>query len=150
MKKVLLGTVSAIAIFMIASCGGGTSDNKGAVVTPPPSAAAPAAGTEAGAAVYKRTCIACHQTDGGGVAGTFPPLAKSDFIADREQTITQVIKGKSGEVTVNGTKYNNVMPPQALSEDDIAAVLTYVYSNFGNTGAAVTVAEVKAVREKIK
>jgi nitrite reductase (NO-forming) len=51
-------------------------------------------------------------------------------------------------MTVNGKEYNNTMPPQQLTDDEVAAVLTYVYTNMGNTGTAVTPAEVKAVREK--
>jgi nitrite reductase (NO-forming) len=105
---------------------------------------------ESGEAIYKRTCLVCHQPNGEGVPGTFPPLAKSDFLIDRENTISQVINGKMGELTVNGVKYNNIMPPQILNDDEIAAVLTYVYANFGNTGKPVTADDVKTIRAKHK
>ncbi len=141
MKKVLLATVSACSIFLLVSCGGNSNE--------PTTRKNPYASAESGEAIYKRTCFACHQLDGKGIANTFPPLAKSDFITDRVQTITQIIKGKSGEVTVNGNKFNNVMPPQGLNDEEIAAVLTYMYSNFGNSGAPVTADEVKAVRAKL-
>ena len=107
-------------------------------------AAKPAAPT--GAEIYKTTCVACHQADGEGMANTYPPLAKSDYLGDKNTVIKQLLKGSSGEITVNGKKYNNTMPPQKLSDEDMAAVLTYVYSNFGNSGPAVTADEVKAVR----
>jgi len=135
--------VSAIAIFLIAaSCGGNESSTSG-------SKGRPAIEVVSGEAVYKRTCITCHQANGAGVPNAFPPLAKSDFLADKDKAITQVIKGQMGEMTVNGAKYNGVMPPQALNDEEVAAVLTYVYGNFGNSGGAITPADVKAVRAKL-
>lgn len=105
-------------------------------------------GTIKGDEVYKKNCVACHQSNGEGISKTFPPLAKSDFLPNREKVIEQVIKGKKGEMVVNGEKYNNMMPPQPLSDDEIAAVLTYVYCSWGNTGNKFTIDEVKAVRNK--
>lgn len=146
--KFALLSVAVVTAGLFASCGSNSTENKdkASVATPPepPVAAAPASGED----VYKRTCAACHQPDGKGIQKTFPPLAKSDFIANKEAVIKQVIEGKTGELIVNGEKYNNTMPPQALSDEEIAAVLTYVYSNFGNTGGPVTADEVKAVRAK--
>jgi nitrite reductase (NO-forming) len=88
---------------------------------------------------------------GDGIENVYPPLAKSDYLADRERAIHQVIKGSSGEIVVNGKKYNNTMPPQQLTDEEVAAVLTFVYTNpnMGNGGAAVTIDEVKAVRAKM-
>ena len=85
---------------------------------------------------------------GDGIANVYPPLAKSDYLADKEKTILQVIKGSSGEIVVNGKTYNNTMPPQQLNDEEVAAVLTYVYTNMGNSGGAVTASEVAAVRAK--
>lgn len=101
-----------------------------------------------GEAVYLGTCSTCHQRDGAGLPGVFPPLANSDFLmADKERSINLVLRGLSGPVTVNGQAYNGVMPPFAnLTDHEIAAVLTYVRSSFGNSGDAVTDAEVAAVR----
>ena len=101
-----------------------------------------------GEAIYKRACASCHMAGGDGIANVYPPLAKSDYLANRENTIKQVIKGSSGEMVVNGKTYNNAMPPQQLNDDEVAAVLTYVYTNMGNSGAPVTAAEVAAVRAK--
>ncbi len=131
-----------IATVSIYSCGG-TSNPTETTSSP----ATPSKVT--GDVVYKKTCITCHQTNGEGIPNTYPPLAKSDFIADKEKTIAQVIKGYSGELTVNGKKYNSAMPAQQLNDEEVAAVLTYVYGNFGNGGTTVTADEVKAVRGKI-
>ncbi len=98
--------------------------------------------------VYKANCAACHQLAGQGVTGAFPPLAKSDFLmADRTRAISVVMHGRSGAITVNGTQYNGVMPSLQLSNTDIAAVLSYVRSTFGNNASdVISVEEVRKVR----
>ncbi|MCB0466134.1 MAG: nitrite reductase, copper-containing [Aequorivita sp.] len=104
---------------------------------------------ELGKNIFGSTCIACHQASGQGVPGAFPPLAKSDFLnADANRAIDIVMRGKTGEITVNGKKYNSVMTAQTLSNKDIANVLTYVYNSWGNNGTEVTEEMVKKVREK--
>ncbi len=104
---------------------------------------------ELGKNIFGSTCIACHQAGGQGVPGAFPPLAKSDFLnADANRAIDIVMHGKTGEITVNGKKYNSVMTAQSLSDRDIANVLTYVYSSWGNNGTVVTEEMVKKQRNK--
>jgi len=99
----------------------------------------------AGEAIYKTTCLACHQATGEGLPNVFPPLAKSDYLMeDKIRAIKQVKMGSDGEITVNGTKYNGVMPPQALDNQQIADVLTYVMNSWGNEGGEVTIEEVDA------
>jgi mono/diheme cytochrome c family protein len=101
-----------------------------------------------GKAVYAKTCVACHQATGTGIPGAFPPLAKSDYLnKDVTRAIKQVIKGSNGPIVVNGLKYNGAMPAQALNDKDIADVLTYVYSSWGNNKSVVTPAMVKAQRK---
>jgi len=101
----------------------------------------------AGKKVFSSTCFACHQPDGKGVPNIFPPLAQSNFLnADKERAIGIVLHGKSGPVNVNGKQFNNTMPAQSLSDDQIAAVLTYVYHSFGNSGKTVTKDEVSKIR----
>jgi nitrite reductase (NO-forming) len=105
---------------------------------------------EAGKAHFTGTCSTCHQANGEGMPGVFPPLAKSDFIAkDPKKPIDIVLHGLSGKVTVNGTEYNSVMPPMnQLSDDEVANILTYVLNSWGNPGGQVSVEEVKAARAK--
>src|SRR5690554_6035368 len=98
---------------------------------------------------YMATCVACHQANGQGVEGAFPPLAKADYLnEDVDRAIDIVLNGKSGEITVNGKKYNSVMTAQALSDEDVANVLTYVYNSWGNNKTDVTPEMVKAVRNR--
>ncbi|MCF6311143.1 MAG: copper-containing nitrite reductase [Verrucomicrobiales bacterium] len=102
-----------------------------------------------GKTTYMTICSACHQPTGLGIPFAFPPLAKSDYLnADKNRAISTVINGLVGEVVVNGKKFNSVMPKLEFSDEDVANVLTYVYSEWGNNGSEVTPDEVKAVRAK--
>ena len=98
---------------------------------------------EAGSRVYSQNCSACHQSDGLGLANAFPPLADSDYLnADTNRAIDVIIHGLAEEIIVNGERYNGVMPLLRLSDEDVANVLTYIYSTWGNSGAVVTPGEV--------
>jgi nitrite reductase (NO-forming)/hydroxylamine reductase len=103
----------------------------------------------AGQKVYETLCQACHQPNGQGMTGAFPPLAKSDYLmADKRRAVTIVLHGLHGPITVNKQQYNAVMPPLGaqMSDEDIANVVTYVLNSWGNRGGVVTAAEVKALR----
>jgi len=82
--------------------------------------------------------------------GTFPPLAKSDFLmADKSRTIEVVLNGLTGPIQVNGQNYNGAMPPMGHAKDDeIADILTYVRSSWGNQGEPISADEVARVRAK--
>ncbi len=103
---------------------------------------------QAGESVYQTHCAACHQGTGQGMSGVFPPLAGSDFLLqDKQRAIRVVLAGLSGEITVNDSKYNAVMPNLAyLSDAEIAQVITYVANSWGNAGFQVTAEEVAANR----
>ena len=102
-----------------------------------------------GKAIHAKTCLACHQANGQGVPNAFPPLAKSDYLnADTNRAIRAVLNGLSGPITVNGKKYNSAMTSQGLNDQQVADVLTYVYSSWGNNNTKVTPAMVKAQRGK--
>ncbi len=104
---------------------------------------------KSGRELYGRTCFACHQSEGQGVPNAFPPLAKSDFLnANPDRAISAVLHGLSGEITVNGKKFNNVMTSQNLTDEQVADVLTYVYNSWGNNKTVVSPAKVKAIRAK--
>ncbi len=102
----------------------------------------------AGEKLYQTYCSACHQPNGQGLTGAFPPLANSDYLlADKNRAIRTVIGGLSGEITVNGKKYNAVMPNMSyLKDEEVANVVTYVMNSWGNQGFQVSSAEVAAAR----
>ena len=121
------------------------------------SALAPAPATAPGAApagdqIYATLCVACHQANGQGLAGVFPPLADSEWVkAAPELAIKIVLLGMSGNVAVKGQMYNGQMPPfKQLSDAEIAAVLTHVRTSWSNGAAAVSADSVKQVRDELK
>ncbi len=82
---------------------------------------------------------------GQGLPGTFPPLAKNAYVTgDPSKVIHTLLNGMNGPVKVNGNAYNGAMPAWkgTLSNAEIAAVITYVRSSFGNKASAVTEAQV--------
>lgn len=102
-----------------------------------------------GKVVYDGACLACHQASGEGISKVFPPLAKSDYLnLDKKRAIKVILQGLTGEITVNSEKYNGVMPAQKLTDEEVANVLTYVYSVWGNSGKQVIPGDVKAVRSE--
>lgn len=139
---------SFIVVLGFSSCGGNESNTTQNNSTPPAIENTPYA---AGKTIYQKTCLTCHQADGKGMQGTYPPLAGSDYLlADKYRAIRQVLKGSMKKITVNGSDYQGVMTPQSLSDSDAAQVLNYVYHSFGNNGFVVSAADVKAVRDTIK
>ena len=97
--------------------------------------------------VYTMYCQNCHMADGKGLEGTYPSIIKSGFLTDPKKAINIILKGQSGEIVVNGVKFNAIMPAQDyLTDDQIASVLSFVRNNFGNKGSKITPAQVKALR----
>ncbi|WP_298479210.1 PQQ-dependent sugar dehydrogenase [uncultured Maribacter sp.] len=103
-----------------------------------------------GKKVYETYCLACHQSNGKGVQGLNPPLTQTDWVSgDKEKLIGVILNGMEGE-KVDGESYRNIMASHRfLSDEDIADVLTYVRSSFGNDYEKITSKEVGVVRSKI-
>ena len=102
-----------------------------------------------GKQVFSTTCAACHQVTGEGVPGIYPPLAGSEWVNGEEAKVVRILlHGVTGPIEVAGETFNGMMPPWGgtLKDDDIAAVLTYVRSTWGNKGAPVTAAKVASIR----
>jgi cbb3-type cytochrome c oxidase subunit III len=98
-----------------------------------------------GAKVYSENCSSCHGATGGGTAGVFPPLAGNPMVVGSPDKVIAAVKsGLTGATTVNGKSYNGSMPAwkSKLSNAEIADVITYIRSSWGNTAGAVTEAKV--------
>ena len=104
---------------------------------------------KAGQALFAGTCSTCHQANGEGLAGVFPPLAKSSVLKDNPKRIVQImLHGLNGPITVNGKDYNSTMPPMSqLTDDEVANIGTYVLNSWGNPGGRITKEEVAEVRK---
>jgi nitrite reductase (NO-forming)/hydroxylamine reductase len=147
-------SLALIAVLAAPACGANEPAGPGDKATAVHAAEVASAGQSkdarlaAGAQVYQNVCQACHGPTGAGLAGAFPPLAASDWIAAHRERLPEIIlNGLSGEIVVNGNKYNAVMPPMAyLADEDVANVLTFVLNSWGNAGGEVQVAEVAQAR----
>ena len=101
-----------------------------------------------GADVFNQVCTACHQANGEGIPNVFPPLAQSDYLnQDPTRGVNAITNGLQGEITVNGAKFNQVMPKLTLTDEQTANVVTYVLNNFGNKGGEITPEAVKKIRK---
>jgi mono/diheme cytochrome c family protein len=105
-----------------------------------------------GKEVYTKYCLTCHQADGGGVPRMNPPLTQTEYVnGNKQRLIGIVLNGMNIPLEINGDSYENPMASHAfLKDQQIADVLTYVRSSFGNKSTAITAEEVKAVRAKNK
>lgn len=107
-----------------------------------------------GKALFSANCITCHQANGQGIPGQYPPLAGSEVLLGPalNHTIAIVLKGLQGPVTVAGHPFNNAMQPWEgqYTDQQLASILTYVRSDWGNNGTPVTAQMVKQVRDEIK
>ncbi|WP_338874575.1 cytochrome c [Spirosoma sp. SC4-14] len=109
---------------------------------------ATAATKSPGQLVYEQNCLTCHQVNGSGVPNLNPPLRKTDWVlGDKTRLINVVLKGLQGQ-EIEGDVYDNAMPAHDfLTDTQIADVLTYIRSSFGNKASGITADEVKAVRK---
>lgn len=157
MKKIkLLGLSIATTLFIGAfmACGGNgqntetTSDVQNTDQKTETPATETKADFSAGEAIFKAKCMVCHMENGEGVAGTFPPLAKSDFLlADKKRAILQTLQGAKSPITVNGTEYTGgVMTIVELEGQETVEVINYILNSWGNAGGTVTIDDVKAVK----
>lgn len=106
-----------------------------------------------GAQLYSVRCQTCHQADGGGVPGVFPPLDGSKWVVgDKGRLIRIILNGLMGEITVKGQTYGGSMPPWGtfLNDEQVAAIATYIRTSWSNDTTAVAAAEVAAVRSVVK
>lgn len=147
MRRIVLMTPALL--FALAACGGGEKQaSTDTAAAPAADAAAPAVAAGIDGKAEYLVCQTCHQENGEGLPNLYPPLAGSEWLTgDAAMPIAIVLHGMQGEITVKGQKYNNVMAPWAsLSDAQIAAILTYERSSWGNSAPAVTAEEVAAVR----
>jgi len=116
--------------------------------------AAPPDPREVGKRVFTKNCVVCHQTTGEGVPGQFPPLVGSEWVLGGEwhgdsHLVRVVLNGLQGPVQVKGATFNNAMVPwRHLGAEQIAAVLTYVRSEWGNDAPPITPAFVTTIMDE--
>jgi mono/diheme cytochrome c family protein len=105
-----------------------------------------------GKAIYEQTCLPCHQADAGGVPGMNPPLQKSPYVQGPPSTLIGIVlKGLNDGVEIDGETYSNPMPPfsTVLKDQEIADVLSYLRSNFGNKAGPISLSQVTRIRQSL-
>ncbi len=149
----LLGAMAMWGAFYIYSTPSGEDSSYGDQRTVstlrPPVPVAGAVMSVDGKQIYASKCVACHQATGQGIAGVFPPLAASEWVLGDEKILTHILlHGINGAIEVKGVIYNGAMPAwNTMSDAELAAVMTYIRSDWGNQAAAITPDTVKAQRE---
>jgi mono/diheme cytochrome c family protein len=151
-----LGAMAMWGAFYIYSTPSGENSAYGdqrtvADLRPPVVLAGAAPGVD-GKQLYGAKCAACHQGSGLGVAGVFPPLAGAEWVTGDEKVLTNILlHGVNGEMIVKGNTYKGAMPAwKSLSDDELAAVLTYIRSDWGNAAPPIKAETIKSQRELTK
>jgi mono/diheme cytochrome c family protein len=102
-----------------------------------------------GAVIYEANCSSCHQADGGGISGAFPPLADNPVVTGNPTAVIAIVKnGLDGRVEVNGRAYSGIMPrwKGVLTDEQIAAAISYIRSSWHNRAPGVSVSQVEAIK----
>lgn len=107
------------------------------------------ASIERGKKIYSELCVTCHLPTGKGIPGTYPPLDGSNWLTEkREASIRGVKYGMQGPIEVNGEKYDNIMTPMGLSDQEVADALNYVMNSWSNNIKDIVTAEEVAKVQK--
>ena len=120
----------------------------------PEAEAGPVTVVDQGKKVFKDNCAVCHQPTGTGVPGQYPPLAKSEYVNGTPKRLAMILlKGLQGPIKVEGSAFGSAaMPPweKTLNDKKIAAVLTYIRQEWGNTAGEVAPEQIAHARKDYK
>lgn len=151
-----LGAMAMWGAFYIYSTPSGVNsaygDQRTVATLRPPLQVAGAVAKVDGKQIFGTKCAACHQATGQGVAGVFPPLAASEWVLGDEKVLSHILlHGINGEIEVKGVSYKGAMPAwKAMSDEELAAVMSYIRSDWGNKAPPISADIVKAQREATK
>nr|WP_321451104.1 cytochrome c [uncultured Carboxylicivirga sp.] len=138
--------LTLLVLVVLVSCG--TKSSKSQVSVNNEEMSTQVVQNEMGELTYKKHCMVCHQRDASGIPKMYPPLVDNKVVSgDKTELIKILLNGMSGEIEVNGEKYNGVMSGyRNLSDNELASVLNYLRSGFKNDAEEITPAEVGALR----
>ncbi|MGP8100710.1 MAG: c-type cytochrome [Candidatus Cybelea sp.] len=142
-------SVIALALLMaVAGCAKSSNATSAAASASAAAMKNPASASD-GATVYLTDCSSCHQTSGQGVSGAFPPLDGNAVVTGNPVAVIAIVKnGLDGPVTENNAAYSGIMPSWKgqISDDQIAAVISYIRSSWTNHAGGVSLAQVQSVK----
>jgi|SRR5579863_4851491 len=105
---------------------------------------------DSGKVIYSNQCLSCHQPNGMGIPGIYPPLNVKGVTGDKTKLIGILINGQKTGEEVNGKIYRHSMPVNSMTNgQEIADVLTYIRNSFGNKASSVKLTDVKSARKKL-
>jgi mono/diheme cytochrome c family protein len=145
MKRILMGIFVLLAIGVVCM----TSQSPVTAAVPMPDRVP----GQRGKIIYEQTCLPCHQADAGGVPGMNPPLRKSPYVQGTPgKLIGIILKGLNDGVEIGGETYSNPMPAfsSVLKDEEIADVLSYLRSHFGNKAGPISKSQVARIRQSLK
>ena len=109
------------------------------------------ASIQKGKYIYETQCISCHMIEGEGLEGVYPPLAKVDYLMNKEKLVQTILKGVRGPITILGKEYNTEMPGIELTDQETSDLINYVRNSFGNKAPAVLPKEIQpALKVKVQ
>ncbi|SFW57553.1 Cytochrome c, mono-and diheme variants [Sinomicrobium oceani] len=151
-----LKVLTIVFALMVSACGEKDKKEKTDPVTPAATVkkAAPEIEETAypeGKKLYGQYCATCHQRNGSGVPNLNPPLRNTDYVTGNTSRLIRIIlKGSDEGLEVDGQTYANTMPAHDFLDDtQVAELLAYIRTAFGNTAGPVTAEEVRTVRHEI-
>jgi mono/diheme cytochrome c family protein len=149
MKKIVIGIIVLLGVGLISMKAPVSMEAPLAAAVLEPAGAPP----ERGKQIYEQTCLPCHQADAGGVQGMTPPLRKSPYVQGASARLIGILlQGLNTGVEIDGDTYTNPMPPfgATLKDEDIADVLSYLRSHFGNKAGPISKLQVSRIRQTLK
>ncbi|KRC04554.1 cytochrome C oxidase Cbb3 [Hydrogenophaga sp. Root209] len=153
--RVVLGLVVALVIWAIVYIfvahpdGRAELGDQRPLSTLAPSGATPSTAAVDGGQSFAAKCQACHQANGQGLPGVFPPLAGSSWVTGSPDALLQIVlHGLNGPIEVAGNTFNGSMPAfgEQMSDAELAAVASFIRSEWGNAAAEVTSEDVGSAR----
>lgn len=156
--RVLLGVIGALVIWAIVYIFSASPDSAAALGDQREIAALSASSTDGSQAVdgkqiFTNTCQACHQPTGQGLPGVFPPLAGAEWVTGDAEILSKILlHGLTGSITVAGSTYNGAMPGfgNQFNDAELAAVLTFIRSEWGNNSPPIEASTIAAMRAATK
>ncbi len=104
-----------------------------------------------GLELYKTHCANCHQLDGAGLAGLYPPISKEYMSNNKLKVICLIRNGGNDTLIINNKSYNQAMPANLnLEPIELAEITTYIYNKWGDETVITEIDEVKNALEKCK
>lgn len=102
-----------------------------------------------GKEVYKKNCASCHQENGKGLRGVIPPLAGADYLAENQDKLPCLLRYATQDtIVVNGKQYPPEMPAHALTNLELAEVITYINNSWGNELGFIAVKQVDSLMQQ--